>query len=89
MDSKTAAILSYITWVGWVIALVTRGTQDELVKHHMNQALILNICASVVGMVGTGLAWIPIIKILSSIVVTVVEIGLFILTIKGYHIRIQ
>ena len=50
MDSKnkTAAIVSYITWVGFLIAICIGDRSDRYVVHHLNQALVLNI-ASIIG----------------------------------------
>ena len=50
MDSKnkTAAIASYITWIGFIIAICIGDRSDRYVSHHLNQALVLNIL-SVVG----------------------------------------
>lgn len=46
MDGKTARILCYITWIGWIIAFATGGKDsDEGLKQHINQALICNIVA--------------------------------------------
>lgn len=46
--NKTAAIASYITWIGFIIAICIGDRSDRYVSHHLNQALVLNI-ASVVG----------------------------------------
>ena len=48
MNSRAVAIISYITWIGWIIALVIRDRNDVFVTHHLNQALIINIirCAA-------------------------------------------
>lgn len=43
MDAKTTAIVSYIGWIGWIIALVAGQKDDAFAKHHLNQTLILNI----------------------------------------------
>lgn len=50
MDSKnkTAAIVSYITWVGFLIAICIGDRSDRYVVHHLNQALVINI-ASIIG----------------------------------------
>lgn len=45
MDAKTTAIVSYIGWIGWLIALLAGQKDDEFAKHHLNQTLILNIIA--------------------------------------------
>lgn len=41
--SRLFSVLSYITWIGWIIALAMRDRNDPLVHRHLNQALILHI----------------------------------------------
>lgn len=53
MESKIAAILSYFTWVGFIIAIVAGDKEDEYLKHHINQALVLTIASTAVTVVGT------------------------------------
>ena len=50
--SKGLAIASYITWIGWLIAFFKRDRSDTLVRRHMNQALILNLIATVASLIG-------------------------------------
>ena len=45
--SKLYAVISYITWIGFVIALIARDPGDPLVRRHLNQALIINILETV------------------------------------------
>jgi len=47
--TKLYSILSYITWIGWLIALFLRDKEDAMVRHHLNQALILNLASLVAG----------------------------------------
>ena len=42
-NSRTVAVISYITWVGWIIAFVIRDRNDRFVAHHLNQALMINL----------------------------------------------
>lgn len=49
---KGFAILSYITWIGWIIAMVKWDNQDSLVRRHLNQALALNVIETVFGIIG-------------------------------------
>ena len=44
--SKLYSVLSYFTWIGWIISFILRDRRDELVRQHLNQALILNIISS-------------------------------------------
>ena len=48
LNSRTVAIISYITWIGWVFALIVRNPRDTFVTHPLNQALMINIirCAA-------------------------------------------
>ena len=46
-NSKLYAVISYITWIGWIVAFVKRDPADSLVRRHVNQALCLNLMASV------------------------------------------
>ncbi len=48
-NTKLCSVISYITWIGWFVALVIRDKRDELVRHHLNQALVLNIVSIVAG----------------------------------------
>ena len=46
-NSNLYAILSYITWIGWLIAFFARDKDSTLVKRHLNQTLILNLIATI------------------------------------------
>lgn len=41
--SRTIAVVSYITWVGWIIAFLLRDRRDAFTAHHLNQALMINL----------------------------------------------
>lgn len=42
--NKGLAIISYLSWVGFIVALILNNEQkDELTKFHLNQALIINL----------------------------------------------
>ena len=42
-NTKLFSAISYITWIGWIIAFILYDKRDRLTKHHLNQALALNI----------------------------------------------
>lgn len=48
--SRNIAIVSYITWIGWIIAFVIRDRSDAFVAHHLNQALLINLLKIVGGL---------------------------------------
>ena len=41
--SKLYSVISYITWIGFIIAFIARDPADPLVRRHLNQALVINI----------------------------------------------
>ncbi len=64
-NSQLVAILSYITLVGWVIALILNMQgKTQLGSFHIRQALMIMV-------VGIVLAWIPIVGWILAIVLFV------------------
>ena len=43
MDTRTTGIVAYITWIGFLIAIIA-GDKDGA-KFHVNQALVINLFA--------------------------------------------
>ena len=41
--TKLYSVISYITWVGWIISFILHDRRDMLTRTHLNQALILNV----------------------------------------------
>lgn len=84
-NGKTIAILSYITWIGWVIALVMHnGAKTKLGAFHLRQTLglwIFSIIAGIVfGIVATILAMIlPILAVIVYFAFMVVMVYLWIM----------
>ena len=76
--SNTAAVISYITWVGFIVALIVGDRTDRFTMHHLNQALVLNL-ASIVGGV---LAVIP---LLGSLATWIVSVAVFAFDIMGIY----
>ncbi|MBR1816365.1 MAG: DUF4870 domain-containing protein [Lachnospiraceae bacterium] len=83
MNARTAGIVSYITWIGWIIAIVMGDSDDEFVKHHLNQALVLNICGTICSVISGIIGMIPIIRILGAIVFGLIGLIIFITAIAG------
>ena len=83
MSSKNASIVSYITWIGFVIALVMGDTNDPYLKHHLNQSLILAIIGTVCSIIGGIFAAIPVIRVLAAIVFGLIGLVVFICWLMG------
>lgn len=47
--SNSAAVAAYITWIGFIVALVIRDQNDPFTTHHINQALVINILTLIGG----------------------------------------
>ena len=75
-NRNVIALISYITWIGFFIALVMGDRSDRFIAHHLNQALVLNI-ASIVGGVLT------VIPILGGMASGIVSMAVFVLDIMG------
>ncbi|MCR5001131.1 MAG: hypothetical protein K6A71_04975 [Lachnospiraceae bacterium] len=43
MDTKATSIIAYITWIGFIIALVAGDREGA--RFHINQALVINLFA--------------------------------------------
>ncbi|MBQ3660999.1 MAG: hypothetical protein IJQ41_01825 [Firmicutes bacterium] len=50
--SRLYAVISYITWIGFVIAFIGRDPADPLVRRHLNQALLINILETISRILG-------------------------------------
>ncbi len=46
-NTKLYSVLCYVTWIGWIFVYLKRDKNDPLVRHHLNQALALNVLESV------------------------------------------
>jgi uncharacterized membrane protein len=81
-EDKTVAILSYITLIGFIVAIVLHGNKKtSLGTYHLRQALGLMITAVVCWIGVIILAFIPIIGWLTGLVLW---LGLFVLWLMGF-----
>ena len=80
-DDKTVAILSYVTIIGWIIALIMHGNKkSELGAYHIRQGLGIMILAVATIIIRIPLFFIP---FLGWFLGTCLSIGLLILWILG------
>lgn len=71
------ALIGYMSWPGWIIAVLIRDKTDPFAAHHLNQALILNILSIIAGVV----ARLPLIGGLASFALSLVFIVLWVMGI--------
>lgn len=80
-EDRTVAILSYITIIGFIIAIVMHGSsKTRLGAYHLRQCLGLFIAGVVFSVLGTMIAMIP---LLGWLVLLAGWLGLFVLWLLG------
>lgn len=80
-NGKTVAIVSYLTLIGWIVALVlNNGNKTSLGSYHIRQSLMIIICGVVVSVLNFVLGFIPFI---GWIIGLVLGLGLLVLWVIG------
>lgn len=74
--SNLAAVIAYIIWIGFFIALVIGDKNDDFTRMHLNQALVLNIAGIAAGVIA-------IIPLVGTIAGGIIEIAVWVLDIMG------
>jgi len=73
-NTKVLSVISYITWIGWIVAFILRDKYDRVVTQHLNQALALNIVGILVSAgtrIGGAIGWIAGIISLISLILAI------------------
>ncbi|MDE7208224.1 MAG: DUF4870 domain-containing protein [Lachnospiraceae bacterium] len=81
MDAKVTGIVSYISWIGWLIAFL--AGDKEGAKFHLNQSLVLMICLTVVAIISGVAGFIPVVGLVVTLVAGLCSLVLFIFWIMG------
>ena len=50
-NPKVLGVITYITWIGWLIAYFLRDKEDSFVRRHLNQAIALTLVSTLAGFV--------------------------------------
>lgn len=83
-DSKTIALISYLTLIGWIVAFVMHGNnKTSLGVFHLRQSAFLMLLAIGLYTIQYLLLFIPHIGWMLSILFGISGLGLFILWIMG------
>jgi uncharacterized membrane protein len=83
-EDRTVAILSYITIIGFIIAIVMHGSKKTAIgAFHLRQALGLFITGLVIWFPCLIISFIPFVNFLMILVWPLVGISLFVLWIMG------
>lgn len=83
-DAKTVAIVSYMTWIGWIVAFVMHGNnKTQLGAYHLRQSLLLHIAVIATWILQLILVFIPFIGWMFLWVSWLLFVGLLVLWILG------
>lgn len=82
MDDKTTGIVSYITLVGWIVALVARENKNDYTNFHLRQ--MFGIFLTGIALYAVFFVLILILGVeLASILYSIAGIGVFVLWVIG------
>jgi uncharacterized membrane protein len=81
IDGKTISIISYFTWVGWIIAFILyNSNKSQLAAFHIRQSLLLMILLVLAYIIQIMLIFIP---FLGWAIICLLWIGLVVLWVLG------
>ena len=81
MDGKTIAVISYLTWIGWIIAFVMfNSNKSQLAAYHIRQSLALMLLGILCYIVQLMLLFIPFV---GWAIIFLLWIGLVVLWVLG------
>lgn len=72
--NKIAAIAGYISWIGFLIAIIIGDRTDGYLNHHLNQALVINILSifggalTIIPILGSTVSWIISVAVLAFLI---------------------
>lgn len=81
MNAKVTGIVSYISWIGWLIAFL--AGDKEGAKFHLNQSLVLMICMTVLSIISAIAGYIPVVGLIVSLVAGLCSLVVLVLWIMG------
>ena len=81
MDAKVTGIVSYLSWIGWIIAFFFFF--QEGAKFHLNQSLVIMIGMTVLSILSMVAGVIPVVGLIISLVVGILSLALFVFWIMG------
>ena len=81
MDAKVTGIVSYLSWIGWIIAFF--AGDKEGAKFHLNQSLVIMIGMTVLSILSVVAGVIPVVGLIISLVVGILSLALFVFWIMG------
>lgn len=72
--NRIAAIAAYISWIGFLIAIIIGDRTDRYLNHHLNQALVINILSifggalTIIPILGSTVSWLVSVAVLAFLI---------------------
>jgi uncharacterized membrane protein len=85
-NAKTIAIVSYITLIGWIVAIIMHNNEQnksEFAIFHIRQSLGLMLSWICIPLIGMFVSFIPFVGWFFGIVSVIVYVGVFVLWVLG------
>lgn len=76
INKNIIAAVAYITWIGFLAAYVLGDKNDPFIRHHLNQALVIDLAGLIAGVFA-------VIPLIGALIAGVVNIAGFVLDIMG------
>lgn len=76
INKNILAAVAYFTWIGFLAAYMMGDKNDPFMRHHLNQALVIDL----IGLIAGVFAVIP---LLGAVIAGVVNIAGFVLDLMG------
>lgn len=76
INKNILAAVAYITWIGFLAAYVLGDKNDPFIRHHLNQALVIDLAGLIAGVFA-------VIPLIGALIAGVVNIAGFVLDIMG------
>lgn len=84
MDGKTIAVISYLTWIGWIIAFVMyQNSKSQIATYHIRQSLFLHILAILIWILRMIFVFVPFVGWALWWVSWLLVVGLVVLWVIG------
>ena len=75
--TRLLSVISYITWIGWLVAFILRDRSDQVTYQHINQALNLNLIGILVSIgyrIGGIIQWVSGVIALLALILSIMGI---------------
>ena len=76
INKNIIAAVAYITWIGFLAAYMMGDKNDPFIRHHLNQALVIDLAGLIAGVFA-------VIPLIGALIAGVVNIAGFVLDLMG------